>query len=324
MTAPLVPELLALAALERGDADRRPEGSHRCRNCDAVLAGPYCSQCGQFDAPADPTLRELLADAWDAITNVDGKLASSLRLLLARPGALTLEFLAGRRVRYLPPFRLYLICSVAFFLLGAIPKPGHRAPGDLRTLTSAERAAEEAAERRADSVATARVDRAAAGVTGAPARPASAFEQRIARGNQRVKGRQQSVRAMIAKQVPNAMFVLMPVYAALLALLYRSRRRRYPVHLVFALHAHAFFFAALSLNELAEFGDGISRRIGTVAGLAVFGWILAYYPLAMRRVYGGRGWVATARAVTLGTVYATVALALCTAGIVAYLWYVGR
>jgi Protein of unknown function (DUF3667) len=34
-----------------------------------------------------------------------------------KPGCLTSEFLAGRRMKYLPPFRLYLVLSLPFFLI---------------------------------------------------------------------------------------------------------------------------------------------------------------------------------------------------------------
>ena len=38
------------------------------------------------------------------------------------PGHLTREFLAGRRARYLPPVRLYLVLSVVFFLVATPPR----------------------------------------------------------------------------------------------------------------------------------------------------------------------------------------------------------
>jgi hypothetical protein len=47
----------------------------------------------------------------------DSKVALSFWLLLARPGFLTMEFLGGRRVRYLSPFKLYFTVSFLFFFL---------------------------------------------------------------------------------------------------------------------------------------------------------------------------------------------------------------
>ena len=45
--------------------------------------------------------------------------AHNISTLLQRPGTLTLEFLAGRRMTYVPPLRLYLVASVVYFLLAA-------------------------------------------------------------------------------------------------------------------------------------------------------------------------------------------------------------
>jgi hypothetical protein len=37
-----------------------------------------------------------------------------------KPGKLTQEFVAGRRASYLPPFRLYLVLSIIFFLAASL------------------------------------------------------------------------------------------------------------------------------------------------------------------------------------------------------------
>ena len=47
----------------------------------------------------------------------DGRAARTLRVLFRRPGHLTAEFLAGKRRRYTPPFRLYLVISIVFFVI---------------------------------------------------------------------------------------------------------------------------------------------------------------------------------------------------------------
>ena len=86
---------------------------------------------------AYPTLRELLGDAWLELSGWDGRFARTLRTLLRDPGALTVETLIGRRVRYITPVPLYLITSVVYFLIAALA-PNVRPPsavsgGDLRT-----------------------------------------------------------------------------------------------------------------------------------------------------------------------------------------------
>ena len=48
-------------------------------------------------------------------------------------------------------------------------------------------------------------------------------------------------------RLPYAVFVLMPVFAALCALVYRGRRQTYGMHLLFTVHLHAFIFAVFLL-----------------------------------------------------------------------------
>jgi hypothetical protein len=90
-----------------------------CKNCDAPLEARYCPQCGQRDIELDRPLPELLREVFRETLDVDGRAARTLWTLFRHPGVLTSEYLAGRRRRYSPPFRLYLIISLLFFVLTA-------------------------------------------------------------------------------------------------------------------------------------------------------------------------------------------------------------
>src|SRR3954471_20435869 len=91
-----------------------------CRNCGVPLQGQYCHACGQKAAHLDVSLRELVQEAIHEFAHLDdSKIVQTLKLLLFKPGELTAEFLRGRRSRYVPPIRLYLVCSLLFFALAA-------------------------------------------------------------------------------------------------------------------------------------------------------------------------------------------------------------
>jgi len=93
-----------------------------CLNCGTELTGRWCGQCGQRVVPVRPSLHELLHEAVHEIAHIDGKLIRTAGLLLFRPGALTTEFLEGKRVRSVTPVRVYLLCSVLFFgILSLLP-----------------------------------------------------------------------------------------------------------------------------------------------------------------------------------------------------------
>ena len=89
----------------------------QCRNCGADLAETYCPRCGQKNLDLERPILVLIGEVLKETFDLDGRAARTVRALLTRPGLLTREFLAGHRRRYTPPVRLYLIVSVAFFLI---------------------------------------------------------------------------------------------------------------------------------------------------------------------------------------------------------------
>ncbi|HSN01166.1 MAG TPA: DUF3667 domain-containing protein, partial [Rudaea sp.] len=63
-------------------------------------------------------LSGMLHDVADTIFNIDSRIFHTLLPLYFRPGFLTREYFAGRRTRYVTPFRLYFFLSViAFFTI---------------------------------------------------------------------------------------------------------------------------------------------------------------------------------------------------------------
>ena len=89
----------------------------RCLNCNTPLAGKFCVECGQ---PNHSYAAPLWADIQDFFGNhfgFDTKFFRSVTPLLFRPGFLTREYSAGRRVRYINPLRLYIFSSLLFFFI---------------------------------------------------------------------------------------------------------------------------------------------------------------------------------------------------------------
>lgn len=89
-----------------------------CANCGAPLYGEYCYQCGQ---PVKGLIRHLsgvLGDVFDTLLNIDLRVVRTLPALYFKPGFLSREYFAGRRVRYVTPFRLmFFLCLIAFFVM---------------------------------------------------------------------------------------------------------------------------------------------------------------------------------------------------------------
>ncbi|MEL7448142.1 MAG: DUF4286 family protein [Pseudomonadota bacterium] len=120
----------------------------RCRNCGAALMGQYCATCGQRDKHRMISLLELFRDFIGDLFELDSRIWRSLVPLLFRPGLLTLEYLSGRRVRYTPPLRMYLVLSLVFFVVVTTGQDINFEDGDNDDMTPEERqeAAAEAVE----------------------------------------------------------------------------------------------------------------------------------------------------------------------------------
>ena len=98
--------------------------TENCLNCGEVLTGQHCSHCGQRAKVQVISLWGLIKDFLGDVFDWDSRIWRTLRPLAFRPGLLTQEFLRGRRAHYTPPFRMYLILSVVFFLIASIWDPG--------------------------------------------------------------------------------------------------------------------------------------------------------------------------------------------------------
>ncbi len=99
------------------DAPPVTDSPDRCLNCGFPLRGQYCGQCGQRATSRLISLWELIRDAFGDLFELDSRLWRTLAPLLGRPGRLTREYLEGRRARFMPPFRMYLVLSLVFFVV---------------------------------------------------------------------------------------------------------------------------------------------------------------------------------------------------------------
>jgi uncharacterized membrane protein len=217
-----------------------------------VLAGEFCHHCGQKSGPRVLPVRDMAAGLADDLLSLDARIVRTLRGLLFRPGFLTREYLAGRRVGYVPPFRLYLLVSAVNLALTAALQTN------------------------------------------------SFFFFSATPG---------AHSARVIALLPRVMFVLLPAFAAILAVVYRGRF--FAEHFVFALHFHSAAFLLASAHILLVAPEvGLpktlvpaARFVDALLQIAV----LAHLYLSLRRAYG-RSRLATAA--SMAAVLAGYSLAL--------------
>jgi len=264
------------------DAPFEPPPAH-CKNCDAILVGRYCASCGQRADVHVPSTRELVHEVLEGLTHSDSRLWRTLLSLWFRPGRLTEEFFAGRRAISLPPFRLYLIVSVAFFLIVSVSQTS-----DVQVIQFS----------LSDKPAAANTP-----LSGVNCDSMTIFngthpdwDRRIQRTCAEIqRDNARTLKHNLFAALPKAMFVFLPLIAFLNMLVYWRPRRRYAEQLVFLLHLQAFFFSAGILIILL---GNLAHHSPSVAGVSrvlrpLLGWSLPVYTvLALRRVFKN-GWTAT-------------------------------
>jgi len=278
----------------------------RCANCEAVLTGAFCASCGQEAHLHHASTREFLHEFIGHYVAIEGKLWGTMSRLLLRPGALTNEYIRGRRVRFVQPLRIYLTLSLLFFAVlkftgGFEPVLDEKAkPASAEVVSGAEPAAPEA--QRGKAAAEAAIadmeQELKAGASDSTAQGADKQEQ----GNQfgpkefddmlsgwpRVRHQWHIFGALSQEQqkkvfvdafyryAPYAIFCLMPVFALFLKILYLGSGRRFGEHVLFALHTNAFAYFVFCAMLLINVG---------IIDFALWCWLLLYLPWAMRRVY---------------------------------------
>lgn len=88
----------------------------KCANCETELKGPYCWQCGQKATDLHRPIWWIFGEFLDSVFNYDSRTFRTLYLLFADPGEFTRMYNAGQRAALLPPFRLFIIATLIFFI----------------------------------------------------------------------------------------------------------------------------------------------------------------------------------------------------------------
>jgi hypothetical protein len=203
------------------------------------------------------------SEATEVLTHADSRMWNTLVPLVTRPGFLSREFFAGRRARYLQPFRLYLVLSVIFLLLaswlgGEAQTVQIKAAGD-------------------DKVACNTLQTDLPGANWLRPRLITACQKLITQGGHELVQN-------VVHNLGRAMFVFLPLMALFMKLLYWWPRRFYLEHLLLLLHNHAFVFLCMSLYLLTTSWLH-SASWQALLGFALGGYLIRYLYRSMKVFY---------------------------------------
>ncbi|MBT3250698.1 MAG: DUF3667 domain-containing protein [Candidatus Marinimicrobia bacterium] len=275
-----------------------------CHNCDAPIQGLYCHDCGQKYVEKKVGVKTIVSDFFDDYFTVDSKIIKSILPLLFKPGFLTNEYLAGRRESYVKPFRIYIITSMLFFFFvfmntdNPFININESEPDNIETA-----AADSVATELQDSLFTADTENSFNLSFDEDSTDNSLlgefFVNQAGKLNDMNGDEIASLFSEFFKRnLPRAMFIILPVIAAILKLFFWRQRKYYIEHFIFSLHLHSFGYILSMISMFKDFLMNSDRIVGGFNeggfGISVMDsgmdWvilllILLYLILSMRRVY---------------------------------------
>ncbi|MEP7142510.1 MAG: DUF3667 domain-containing protein [Ferruginibacter sp.] len=89
-----------------------------CPSCEHIITENFCSHCGEKKVDHhDFLVKHFLEETIEGLTHFDNKFFRSSKLLITRPGLLTKYYFEGRRMRFMKPLQLFIVCNIIFFFL---------------------------------------------------------------------------------------------------------------------------------------------------------------------------------------------------------------
>lgn len=290
-----------------------------CQNCGTKLEGEFCYVCGQAAKEPRRAIIGLVQDVFVETLAIDGKLFRTIALLLRAPGILARRFLDGQRVRYSPPFRLYLFASVFFFLaafwdlghlVGDASSPDAEQEISTETVEAADTDPEEVlSPSEADDLEVAVEESIESGIDDINLslfgdddnQPewASEFEERMSDALRRARDDPRLFMAQLRENLPRFLLLAPVVYALVLMLLYCYRRKYFIYdHFVVSLYMHAALYAYLLMSIV------ISKMpiIGFLSWIPL-AWGIVQPLLVQRQAYRSNWFSAVIKWLTVNAVY---------------------
>ncbi|MBS1527545.1 MAG: DUF3667 domain-containing protein [Bacteroidetes bacterium] len=261
-----------------------------CLNCGTTLQGHFCHNCGQENLQIKESFGHMMSHAISDYFHFDHQFFGTLKPLLFRPGFLTNEYMAGRRVRYLHPVKMYIFISVVYFLVAFQSKNADRSikisykPSPARIVNG---------QRIPNDTTYAQYLETQKKLP--PAQRDGFIGNYVSRKSYeyREKYGPRAAEVFVGEvehNIPKMMFVLLPIFAWLLQIAFRKNHKFYVEHLIYAFHFHCFWFlfSAIVISlELLMPGDWKQAINGLMTVQLIIGAVYLYKSL--RAVYHRSG-----------------------------------
>ena len=294
-----------------------------CKNCETKFDGKFCPNCGQSVKDFDQPLSFIFYNFAGDFFAFDIRFFKTFIILLLKPGFLTKEYFEGRRVKYAPPFRIFIFASfILFLLLQIYTNKGFTTILDSTWSDENGLAIDSVKWAEIDSILNVdiaisdsdsllnevdTVDESEMELnlnldTFRDTRDLrhgliklAVFLEETLKTETDLKKREklnESIRmcrapeqatAKIIKYMSWAFFLLLPIFALILKLVYIRRKQNYMRHLIFSIHIHSFIFVILTF--IVGLHLIFANNLGVVSIILLL-FIPVYFIIALKKFYG--------------------------------------
>ena len=294
-----------------------------CPNCGETETGNFCANCGQSNLDYNKPVKEIIGDLAESI-NLDIRLKNTLIPFFIKPGFLTEEYFKGRRKRYVPPMRMYIIMSIIFFFIvekysiqelnatndalmktDSIESPFfvYSNNDSVIDIANTNDSVIDIANTNKEQI-TKEVKEDSLGNT---------ILDKIIDGGNKASENEGAFTVKVIKNTSRLFFILMPIFALILMLIHRKTKMLYIKHLIFSINFHSFAFALIAIIiAILMYAPGISPD-----NISLLGWgIPIYLIFGMKHFYQRSYFRSMTKTLGILSLYSIILLIILTSGVV--------
>lgn len=256
-----------------------------CQNCNHPLAmeDDFCPACGQRALPEHLSLKYFILEFLNNYFSFDSKFFNTVKPLVIKPAFLSLEFISGRRIRYINPIQLFIFSSFLFFLVNSIMILKEETDLGLVTIS------DKGNKTRVDSLKIEKSDSLYIIRDGQETDTLdNSYVGEFVKRGQDFNSLDAAARnEKVSKSFSYAVFLLLPLFALYLGWFFRRKKRHYLENIIFSLHFHAFYFIAGIFVLLFD-----RLLTGNIDNLMLLTLVGIYLLVAVKRFYAF-SWLST-------------------------------
>ena len=277
--------------------EKRTAVKEYCQSCGAVLHGKFCSECGEkkFDR-SDLSFKKIILQGIDVFTHFDSKIFASVKLLVTKPGLLSVQYCKGVKVKYAKPIQLFFLINVLYFIFVSF--------GTFNTFNTPLYVHMNATTHRelANSMVEHKLDKK---------------DLDSAQYNSKLADYSKVFDTKVNILSKSLIIIIVPILALVLLLLFYNSKRLYTEDLIFSLNFLSWFLLfkvvfldvlILLLSYLGKLLHFNARAVLTDDSVSFFLFIIigiySYY--AVNRFYGGKKWLNILRCIALPYIFLNV------------------